>query len=172
MSARFASFTFARVSRASATAAAQNAVEQPQTPPNAGAAEAQPSTVTGPGSHTSGRWLAGRRYFVRAPSANGNGFRRRRRGSATRARAAHQPHGATTSRRLHAPPLVWNASHGEQGLNYLSYAARAAFRSRSANTMPTSAVKRVRTRIRRAAERRPDRATGNRLHPCVHRARL
>jgi hypothetical protein len=131
MSVRFASFTFAAFLALSAAASAQTPTTQPQTPPNAGAAEAQPSTVIGPGGATTkpadGSQAAPVPYGP--DPATGNGF------TASPPLGPQQDLGRRINRTVHyiagdyiAPPLVWNAfSPGNKGDNYRSYAARAAF---------------------------------------------
>jgi hypothetical protein len=131
MSARFTSFTFAAFLALSAAASAQAPSTQPQTPPNAGAAEAQPATVIGPGGATtkpaSGSQAAPTPYGP--DPASGNGF------TASPPLGPQQQPGMRINRTVHyiagdyiAPPLIWNAfSPGNKGDNYRSYAARAAF---------------------------------------------
>jgi len=104
---------------------------QPQTPPNAGAAEANPSTVTGPGGATTlpapGSQAAPAPY---GPDADaGNAF------TASPPLGPQQNPGMRINRTVHyiagdyiAPPLVYDAFAGpSKGTNYRSYAARAAF---------------------------------------------
>ncbi len=134
MTARFAPFAAAAFIALGATAAAQTAqptTTQPQTPPNAGAAEAQPSTVTGPGGTTTrpapGSQSSPAQY---GPDPNsGNAF------TASPPLGPQQDLGKRINRTVHyvvgdyiAPPLIYDAFAGpSKGENYRSYAARAAF---------------------------------------------
>jgi hypothetical protein len=131
MIARCASMTLAAFFALCSAASAQTPTSQPQTPPNAGAAEAQPSTVTGPGGATTkpanGSQAAPTPY---GPDAtNGNGF------TASPPLGPQQDLGRRINRTVHyvagdyiAPPLIWNAfSPGNKGDGFRSYAARAAF---------------------------------------------
>ncbi len=112
-------------------AAAQTPSAQPQTPPNAGAAEAQPSTVTGPGGATTapanGSQSAPASYG--SDPASGNGF------TASPPLGPQQNIGKRINRTVHyvaggyiAPPIVYNNyAGGVKGTNYRSYAGRAVF---------------------------------------------
>ncbi len=129
MSARTASFVLAAFVALAGTASAQST--QPQTPPNAGAAEAQPATVTGPGGATtkpaSGSQAAPATYGP--DPSSGNAF------TASPPLGPQQNLGRRINRTVHyvagdyiAPPLIYDAYAGPgKGLNYRSYAARAAF---------------------------------------------
>jgi hypothetical protein len=130
MIARSACLALATFLALAATASAQSE-KQPQTPPNPGAAEAQPSTVKGPGGYTT----------APAPSTNatpatygtdpstGNDF------TASPKLGPQQDLGKRINRTVHylagdyiAPPLVYDAYAGPgKGVNYRSYAARAGF---------------------------------------------
>jgi hypothetical protein len=112
-------------------APAQTPSTQPQTPPNAGAAEAQPSTVTGPGGATTtpanGSQPAPASYGSDPDS--GNGF------TASPPLGPQQNLGRRINRTVHyvagdyiAPPIVYdNYAGGVKGTNYRSYAGRAVF---------------------------------------------
>jgi|GEM_PF-1019129 len=133
MIARTAPFVLAAFVALAGAASAQSSppAAQPQTAPNAGAAEAQPSTVIGPGGATtkpaSGSQPAATPYGP--DPASGNGF------TASPPLGPQQNLGQRINRTVHyiagdyiAPPLIWNAYGGpSKGLNYRSYAARAAF---------------------------------------------
>jgi hypothetical protein len=130
MIARIGMLTLAAVVALTAVASAQS-TKQPQTPPNAGAAEAQPSTIKGPGGYTtapaSGSQSAPASYGGDANS--GNDF------TASPKAGPQQNLGQRINRTVHyisgdyiAPPLIYNAYAGpSKGQNYRSYAARAAF---------------------------------------------
>ncbi len=133
MTFRVASLAVAAFVALGATASAQTAPAstQPQTPPNAGAAEAQPSTVTGPGGATTrpapGSQSAPAQY---GPDPNaGNAF------TESPPLGPQQNLGLRVNRTVHyvagdyiAPPLIYDAFAGpSKGNNYRSFAARAAF---------------------------------------------
>ena len=131
MIARCASITFAAFFALCAAASAQTPASQPQTPPNPGAAEAKPTTVTGPGGPATlpapGSQSAPMPYGPDPSSGNGL--------TASPPLGPQQQPGKRINRTVHylagdyiAPPLIWNAfSPGNKGLNYRSYAARAVF---------------------------------------------
>ncbi|GAC1582446.1 MAG: hypothetical protein NVS3B7_17900 [Candidatus Elarobacter sp.] len=133
MTARFAPLTLAAFFALSAAASAQTGAPQtqPQTPPNAGAAEAQPKTVTGPGGATtlpaSGSQSAPATYGGDATS--GNDY------TASPKLGPQQDLGNRINRTVHyiagdyiAPPLIYNAYAGpSKGTKYGSRAARAVF---------------------------------------------
>lgn len=130
MSARLATFGLAAFFALSAAASAQTTT-QPQNPPNPGAAEAQPSTVTGPGGPATlpapGSQASPTPYGP--DPSSGNGF------TASPPLGPQQNIGEPINRTVHyiagdyiAPPLIWNAfSPGDKGDNFLSYDARAVF---------------------------------------------
>jgi len=130
MIARIGTLTLAAVVALSAVASAQT-TKQAQTPPNPGAAEAQPSTVKGPGGYTTlpaaGSQSAPASYGG-DPNA-GNDF------TASPPAGPQQNLGQRINRTVHyvagdyiAPPLIYNAYAGpSKGNNYRSYAVRGAF---------------------------------------------
>ncbi len=133
MIARVVPFAFAAFLALSAAAGAQTATPQtqPQTPPNAGAAEANPQTVTGPGGATtlpaSGSQTSPAAY---GPDPNsGNGF------TASPPLGPQQHIGRAINRTVHyitgnmiAPPIVYDPySAGDKGLNSRSYEGEAVF---------------------------------------------
>jgi hypothetical protein len=130
MIARSTAFAVAAFLALGLAASAQNA-KQPQTPPNPGAAEAQPSTVKGPGGYTTAPAPATNATPATYGSdpASGNGF------TASPPLGPQQNPGVPINRTVHyiagdyiAPPLVWNAFAGpSKGENYRSYAGRAGF---------------------------------------------
>jgi hypothetical protein len=131
MIARFGTLTLAAVIALSTAASAQTTT-QPQTPPNPGAAEAQPSTVKGPGGYTtapaSGSQNAPATYGG-DPNASGNDF------TASPPLGPQERLGEPINRTVHyvagdsiAPPLVYNAFAGpSKGNNGRSYAVRGVF---------------------------------------------
>ena len=131
MTDRLVMLTVAAFIALGANASAQS-VKQPQTAPNAGAAEAQPSTVKGPAGSTTEPAPASQSTPARYggdPNASGNDF------TASPPLGPQQNLGQPVNRTVHyiagdyvAPPLVYNAFGGpSKGLNYRSYAGRAVF---------------------------------------------
>lgn len=130
MIARIGTLTLAAVVALCAAASAQSTT-QPQTPPNPGAAEAQPSTVKGPGGYTTapapGSQSAPATYG--SDPNSGNDF------TASPPAGPQQNLGLRINRTVHyvaadyvAPPLIYDEiSPGNKGQNYRSYAGRAAF---------------------------------------------
>jgi hypothetical protein len=130
MIARATFLTLAAVLSFESAALAQS-TKTPQNPPNPGSAEAQPSTVQGPGGYTTEPspqpQSAPAQYGGDANS--GNDF------TASPKLGPQQDLGRRINRTVHylaadiiAPPVVYDAfSPGTRGLNYRSYAARAAF---------------------------------------------
>ena len=132
MSIRVASFAVAALLSLAAPALAQSAPStQPQTPPNPGAAEAQPSTVTGPGGATT-RPAPGSQAGA-CPVRPGSEHRERF--TASPPLGPQHDLGMRINRTVHyvagdyiAPPLIYDAFAGpSKGINYRSFAARAAF---------------------------------------------
>ncbi len=131
MIARLGTFTLAAFIAFGAVASAQS-TKQPQTPPNSGAAEANPSTVKGPGGYTTEpapQSQSAPATYGGDPNGSGNDF------TASPPLGPQQNLGRRINRTVHyvagdyiAPPIVYDElSPGNKGVNYRSYAARAAF---------------------------------------------
>ena len=131
MIARIGTLALAGVVALGAVASAQS-TKAPQTPPNPGAAEAQPSTVKGPGGYTTQpapQTQSAPTTYGGDPSSAGNDF------TASPPLGPQQHLGQRINRTVHyvagdyiAPPLIYDAFAGpSKGANYRSYAARAAF---------------------------------------------
>ncbi len=133
MSARLTtSLTLAAFIALGAVASAQTSTKTPQTAPNPGAAEANPSTVKGPGGYTTepapqSPQTAPAKYG--SDPNSGNDF------TSSPPLGPQQNLGQRINRTVHyvvgdyiAPPIVYNAySPGNKGLNYRSRAERAVF---------------------------------------------
>ena len=130
MTARIGIMTLAAVV-ALGTAASAQSTKTPQTPPNPGAAEAQPSTVKGPGGYTTepAPQSQSAPASYGGDASSGNDF------TASPPLGPQQNLGQRVNRTVHyvagdyiAPPLIYNAFAGpSKGQNYRSYAVRAAF---------------------------------------------
>lgn len=130
MTARFVPFALAAFIAVTGAASAQS-TKTPQTPPNPGSAEAQPSTVQGPGGYTTEPTpMSGT-----APATYGTDPNSGPDYTASPPLGPQQSLGRRINRTVHyvagdyiAPPLIYNAfANPSKGLNYRSYAARAAF---------------------------------------------
>lgn len=127
MIARFGSFTLAAFIALGTIASAQS-TKTPQTPPNSGAAEAQPSTVKGPAGSTT-EPAPGSQSSPATYGSEGNDF------TASPPLGPQRNLGQRVNRTVHyvvgdyiAPPIVYNAfAPGNKGQNYRSRAERAAF---------------------------------------------
>jgi hypothetical protein len=131
MIARIGILTLAAVVALGSSASAQSTTT-PQTPPNPGAAEAQPSTVKGPGGYTTQpapQTQSAPATYGGDPASSGNDF------TASPPLGPLQNLGQRINHTVHyvagdyiAPPLVYNAFAGpSKGRNGRSYAVRAAF---------------------------------------------
>lgn len=116
----------------SAPVPASGANKQPQTAPNPGAAEANPSTVKGPGGYTTegaSQSQSAPATYGGDPNASGNDF------TSSPPLGPQKNLGKPINRTVHyvagdyiAPPIVYNNyAPGTKGTNYRSYAGRAVF---------------------------------------------
>jgi hypothetical protein len=132
MTARYFALTFAAFIALGTVASAQSSTKTPQTAPNPGAAEANPSTVKGPGGYTTEPAPQSQRApatYGGDPNASGNDF------TASPPLGPQQNLGQRINRTVHyvagdyiAPPIVYDAfAPGNKGLNYRSRSARAVF---------------------------------------------
>ena len=132
MNARFCALTLAAFIVLGSAASAQSSTKTPQTAPNPGAAEANPSTVKGPGGYTTEpapRSQSAPARYGGDSNASGNDF------TASPPLGPQQNLGQRINRTVHyiagdyiAPPIVYDASApGNKGLNYRSRSARAVF---------------------------------------------
>jgi hypothetical protein len=132
MIARLGSLTLAAFIALGSVASAQSSTKTPQTAPNPGAAEANPSTVKGPGGYTTEPAPQSQgtpATYGGDPNASGNDF------TSSPPLGPQQNIGQRINRTVHyiagdyiAPPMVYDAfAPGKKGLNYRSRSARAVF---------------------------------------------
>ena len=132
MIARFGTLTLAAFIALGTVASAQTSTKTPQTAPNPAAAEANPSTVKGPGGYTTEPAPASQSApatYGGDPNTSGNDF------TASPPLGPQQNLGQRINRTVHyiagdyiAPPIVYDAyAPGNKGLNYRSRSARAVF---------------------------------------------